>query len=352
VPHFKKILIVQTAFIGDVVLITPLIRETKNTFPSALIDVLVIPQTKDVLVNNPHIRRIITFDKRKNKLNAFIKTVRILRKQNYDLAILPHSSVPTIYLMLLSGIATRVGFDRGHAAKYLTMKVPYVNGQNWHVTQKNLHLLNLFSKRQFDIQTEIFPSERDKKKADSYLSKLPQKNRPVIAIAPGSVRNTKKWPEKHYIELTRLLGNAKFNIIFIGSKDEFSLCKNIIESANVPAINLAGKTSIIESAAVIQKCDLMVCNDSAALHIANAVQTDVFAFFGPTVTDFGFFPFRKGDHVFELDMDCRPCGSHGGKKCPSGHHKCMEDITPSHVCKIIQQEFNYIHYSKRKYAVL
>ncbi len=338
--NFKKILIVHTAYLGDVVLVTPLIRETKRMFPSAIIDVLVIPETKDVLLNNPHIRKIVTFNKRKNKFKAFIQTLKVLRKEKYDLAVLPHSSSTTIYLMLLAGIPQRIGFNRRHAADYLTMKVPYVNGRNWHVTKKNLHLLSVFGERSFDLQTEMFPSELDRKKADAILSELPHKNRPVIVIAPGSVRATKKWPEKHFFVLTRILEIYKYNLVFIGSKNEFSLCKHIIDSAEVDAINIAGKTTILESAAVIQLSDLMVSNDSATLHIANAVQTDVFAFFGPTVTDFGFFPFRKGDHVFELNMDCRPCGYHGGKKCPLKHHKCMEDILPEQVFGEIQRKFN------------
>ena len=338
--NFKKILIVHTAYLGDVVLVTPLIRETKRMFPSAIVDVLVIPETKDVLTNNPHIRKIITFNKRKNKFKAFVQTLKVLRKEKYDLAVLPHSSSTTIYLMLFAGIPQRIGFNRRHAADYLTMKVPYVNGQNWHFTQKSLHLLSVFGEQQFDLQTELFPSKPDIDKAASYLSKLPQNNRPVIVLAPGSVRSTKKWPEKHYIVLTKMLGIYKYNLVFVGSKDEFLLCKNIIEYAEVDALNLAGETTILESAAIIQKSDLMVCNDSATLHIANAVQTDVFAFFGPTVTDFGFFPFRKGDHVFELDMDCRPCGSHGGKKCPLEHHKCMVDIFPEQVFGEIQKKFN------------
>lgn len=337
--NFKKILIVHTAFLGDVVLITPLIRETNNIFPSAMIDTLVIPQTKGVLLNNPHLRKIITFDKRNNKLKAFVQTVNKLRKQNYDLAILPHSSVTTIFLMLLSGIPRRIGFDRGIAANFLTMKVPYVNGENWHVTKKNLHLLSVFSRKEFNLQTEMYPSESDRKTAVSYLSQFTQTNQSVITIAPGSVHNTKKWPEKHYIELTRMLGEAGYNLIFIGSKSEFILCESIIESAGVKALNLAGATSILESAAIIQKSNLMVCNDSGAMHIANAVQTDVIAFFGPTVPAFGFFPFRKMDHIFELDMNCRPCGNHGGKKCPLDHHHCMQNILPFHVFNHIQKKF-------------
>ena len=132
---YKRILIIQTAFLGDVILTTPLIRETKNLFASAQIDVLVLPQTKSILENNPQINNFILLDKRNNKLGAFLKTVLKIRKNKYDLAISPHSSLTTAYLMLLGGIgARRVGFDRWHAARYLTKKVPHL--QNIHKIKK------------------------------------------------------------------------------------------------------------------------------------------------------------------------------------------------------------------------
>jgi len=98
--------------------------------------------------------------------------------------------------------------------------------------------------------------------------------------------------------------------------------------------------SILESAAVVGLCDLMICNDSGALHMANAMKTDVFAFFGPTVQSIGYFPFRETDFVFELNMECRPCSSHGGRKCPLGHHLCVKDISPETVFDKVVERFS------------
>ena len=324
--HYQKILIIQTAFLGDVILITPFIRATKKLFPDALIDVLVIPQTKGVLTNNPHIRNILTFDKRKNKLGAFWKTVREMRENRYDLAISPHSSTTTAYLMLLAGIKQRLGFDRWHASKYLTLKVPHL--ENIHKTEKNLHLLSVFTNRIFTIQTELYADTQMMTKAEEMIKKGHFKNRPTIAMAPGSIWDTKRWPEVHYVRLAEMLHQARFNLLFVGAKEERALCEQIIQKAGVVSTNLAGETNILESAAVIGHCKLMICNDSGAMHIANAMQTDVFAFFGPTVQSIGYFPYRKNDVVFERDMDCRPCSSHGGEKCPLGHHLCMKEILP------------------------
>jgi len=322
--EFFNILIIQTAFLGDVVLITPLIRASKALFPQAKIDVLVIPQTREVLANNPFIENILTFDKRKNKLFSLAKTIGQLRSNKYDLAISPHSSVTTASIMLLSGIKQRLGFDRGLAAKFLTFKVPHLS--NGHKIQKNLFLLSAFGERQFSQQTELYPDGSAEAKLDQILASLPFNNRPLIAVSPGSAWATKRWPLSHYAHLSRLLYDKKYNLIFTGSAQEHLLCHDIILKSGAEALNFAGSLSILETAAVIKKCNLMICNDSGALHLANAMQTDVFAFFGPTVRSFGYFPFRKNDHIFETELSCRPCGSHGGKTCPLGHFKCMTEI--------------------------
>jgi len=331
----NRIIIVQTAFIGDVIIITPLIRAIKELYPKSILDVMVIPQTAGVLENNPNINEIILFDKRKNKVVSFIKTLLQLKKNKYDIAITPHSSVTTGLLLKYAKIKMRIGFDRWSAAKYLTDKVPHPDGI--HKTLKNLSLLSLLSDKTFSNQTELFPSEAMLAKADGLLLELKTKTNRLIAIAPGSVWFTKKWPTGYYKLLAEQLVKNNFGVVLIGSKDENRICEEVLPSKN--GINLAGELSLLESAAVISKCDLMICNDSGALHIANAMQTDLFAFFGPTVQSIGYFPFRKKDFIFERDMKCRPCGSHGGKQCHLGHHECMKMITPEVVLKKVLEKF-------------
>ena len=331
----KKILVVQTAFIGDVILITPLLKAIKKLYPIALLDVMVIPQTSGVLQNNPNINKIILFDKRKNKIISFIKTLLLIKKNKYDIVITPHSSVTTAMLLKHANIKIRIGYDRWSAAKYLTHKVPHP--ENIHKTIKNLSLLSVLSDKIFSNQTELFPSEEMTKNADNLIARIKNNSKKLIAIAPGSVWFTKKWPTEHYKTLAEKLAENNFGIVLIGSNNEEDICNEVLPNKN--AVNLAGKLSLLESAAVISMCDLMICNDSGALHIANAMQTDVFAFFGPTVKSIGYFPFRKEDFVFELEMDCRPCGSHGSNNCPLKHHNCMKNIYPDKVYKTVLNKF-------------
>lgn len=335
---FKRILLVQTAYLGDVILVTPLIRAVRELFPEAQIDILLIPQTAGALKNNPHLNRILLFDKRSDKKSAFVKTLREIKNAKYDLALSPHRSFTTGMLLFLAGIPRRVGFDRAPIRYFLTDRVPMPN--KGHTIEKNLKLLSVFSDQEFSIQTELFPSRQEKEKVQHLLAGLPD-NRPKIALAPGSVWPTKRWPKEYYRELVQMLKD-RFSLILVGSADERELCQWIIDRAQAEeALNLAGELTLLESAAAIEQCDLMICNDSGALHIANAMQTDVFAFFGPTIREFGFYPFRPNDVVFEIpDLYCRPCGKHGHYKCPEGHFRCMLEIKPQIVAQNVFAYFN------------
>ncbi|MBI9072009.1 MAG: lipopolysaccharide heptosyltransferase II [Melioribacteraceae bacterium] len=323
----KRVLVIQTAFIGDVILITPLIRGLKKVFPSAKIDVMVIPQTSEILDNNPNINQVILFDKRSNKIKAFIKIAKVLRKNKYDIAISPHSSLTTALLMFVSDIPARIGFARWSAQYFLTHKLTHI--KNTFKIKKNLHLLSPFSDEEFSIQTELFFREGMKLKADLLLSEFDSDVKKIIAVAPGSMWFTKRWPLEFYKELVSKLSKNNYGIVFIGSKAEHQICEEVAPGKKF--INLSGKLNLLESAAVINKCDLMVCNDSGAMHLANAVKTDVFVFFGPTVQRIGYSPIGKNDVVFETELECRPCGSHGSKKCPLKHFNCMRSIEPEFV---------------------
>jgi len=330
-----NILIVQTAFIGDVILITPLIRAVAELYPQAKIDVMVVAEAANLLENNPYINEVIVDSKRDNTFLSLFQLIKRIKSKHYDLAISPHSSFRTHLILYLSKIPERIGFNRGSAKWMLTKRIEHPVGP--HKIVKNLGLLKLLSDREFDLQTELFPSEKDKQKAEELLKPLSGKT--LIAIAPGSIWKTKCWELNSYISLCRKLLDSGYGIVLIGGESDKFLCEeieNAIPEDNANLINLAGVTNLLESAAVIKNCSLMICNDSGAMHIANAMQTRVFGFFGPTVQRFGYYPYRQGDRVFEVDLECRPCGSHGSKKCPQKHHNCMQKIEVEPVFKAVE----------------
>jgi heptosyltransferase-2 len=332
----KKILVIQTAFLGDAILTTPVFRELKKIVPDCKIHALVNKNSVELLKNDPNIDRIIAFDKKNGKFINFIKTVRLIKKNRYDEAFSMNISFTSSLLMLLGSIPVRVGPER---MNFLTHPVKF-SKKGLHIRKRAVELLKKrYPENAFDDSTKLYLSEKDKENADSIIKNLKYKN--IIGIAPGSVRGTKRWPEEYFTELLKLLSAKKISVITLGSRNEKELCDKIIrKSGNLYCENLAGELSLTESAAVIEKLDLLISNDSAPLHMANAINTPVYAFFGPTVKRFGCYPYREKDKILEVDLECRPCGTHGGKKCPLDHHNCMKNIKPEFVRKLIGDFYN------------
>jgi heptosyltransferase-2 len=328
----RPILIIQTAFLGDAVLTTGLVREIKRSFPSSKVDILLIPQTVDLFKYNPYIDRILTLDKRNPivKVQSFLRLIVAIGKNRYGSAFSVQGSTTSSLLMVMARIPKRIGFDN---QILLTDVVPL--DRKIHAGKRHLKLLEHLTGETRDSQTEIFWSEKERMSSQGIIAEARKKYPVVLGIAPGSIWNTKRWPEDYFAALMELISGEERMIFLFGGREDRALCDRLIEKSRSNALNMAGKLSILESCALIHELDLMISNDSAPLHIANAVRTDVFALFGPTVREFGFFPFRENDKIFEVDLPCRPCSKHGGKSCPEKHFRCMKNIHPSAVAEAV-----------------
>lgn len=330
----KRILVIQTAFIGDVILSTTIFKGIKNIFPDAKLDVLLIPQTSILLKDNKLINEIIEFDKREiqNRIGSIFTVVKKIKENKYDLAISIQSSLTSSLLMLLGKIPIRIGYPR---QKLITHTIDLEKGL--HIRKRVLQLLKPLSENSFDDQTELFYGEQEEFRVDKILNKIP--NKKIIALAPGSAQYTKQWPKEYFGELINLIEEEGFDTVLIGGPEDKFVCNEIKSKYNLDAVNLAGELSLLESAVLIKKIDLVISNDSAPLHIANAVKTDVIAIFGPTVKKFGCYPYRDGDKILEVELDCRPCSKHGGDSCPKEHFKCMKNIKPKMVFEVVKNKF-------------
>ena len=314
----KNILVIQTAFIGDLIMSTSIFPALKEIFPKSTIDVVTIPASSIILKNNPYVNNLFTFDKKntfKSKINSFFDLVKILKSNKYDIGISIQHSFTSSLLMLLSNIKYKVGNQR---MKFVDRNIQIPKGL--HNKDRVLSLLKAFTDKEFDNSTEIYFNNKIDIK-----NQLIKNNKKNICVAPGSVRKTKKLPTNKYIEIINNL--TDYNIYLIGANNEKIICDEILYNvSHENIVNFVGEFNLLESAELIKHSDLLLCNDSAPLHIGNAVNTTVFAFFGPTVKRFGCYPYREKDQMIEVDLDCRPCGKHGSNKCPLGHHRCMNDI--------------------------
>ena len=326
----KKILIFHTAFIGDIVLSTPLIKNIKKLYPDSEVTYVTTPAGKAILSNNPHIKEIIAYDKRgKNKgIKGMFSLVEDLRKKKFDIAYIPHRYLRSSLICFLGKIPTRIGYNISEGKVFLNKKVAY---------RKDLHevdrLLELLETECQDKKIELFPSEKDKEYIDNFLFDKIIENKKLIALAIGSKWNTKRWPIEYFNELIEKLEKIEnIQLILVGGNEE----KELPVKYSNKTINAIGETSLLQLAELISRCELIVTNDSSPIHIASAFDTYIIAIFGATVKELGFYPWSEKSEVIENNnLSCRPCGLHGGNECPEKHFKCMLQIKPDLVYRRI-----------------
>ncbi len=323
-----KILIIQTAFIGDVILTTPLFSTIKRHNSSAILHALVTPKTANILENNPHIARIVTFDKngKDTGLKGLGRVGNRLRRENYDVVFSPHKSIRSAVLAVQTKASVRVGFNDSSIPVFFNVKSVY--DKKKHEVERNLSLLQKFNVNVQPDHPSVFPGQADKRLVREYMVSNGL-GRPFVTIAPGSVWATKRWPVDAYKVLAKLLTKST-KVVLLGGKQDFSICEQV--KNNNPAItNTAGQFSLLQSAEIINRSSVLISNDSAPMHLASAVTTPVIAIFGPTVPEFGYAPYGEGNLVIEKQFECRPCRRHGSARCPIGTHDCMKQIKAEYV---------------------
>lgn len=315
-----KILIIQTAFIGDVILATALIEKLAIAQQGSQIDVLVRKGNEVLLANNPHINRVIVFDKKNNKYGNLIKVIREIRKERYDQVINVQRFFTTGLITTFSRAKEKTGFDKNPLSRFFDRKIIHkmkMQEGNYHETDRNQELIEHLSDRSA-AKPKMYPSQDD-------YSKVMQAS-DYVTLAPASVWFTKQYPKEKWIELiSAITHNVK--VILIGGPSDHTLCAEICSKATHPNIeNLSGNLSFTESAALMQRAKMNYVNDSAPLHIASAVNAPVTAIFCSTIPNFGFTPLSDVSHIIEYDevLQCRPCGIHGDKSCHQKHFKCSQ----------------------------
>lgn len=333
---FNKILIIQTAFIGDVILATPLIKKLHQYFPQAEIDFLVRKGNEGLLKGHPLLNELLIWDKKKNKYNTLLKLISRIRKNRYDLLINVQRFATTGILTALSNANYKVGFDKNPLSFLYHKKFPHPIDHATHEVERNLSLISEFTDKEL-IRPELFPSQ------DDFKTVAPYKHVPYICIAPASVWFTKQYPAEKWIDLIKSLA-FEGQILLLGAPSDLESCENIKKrSKRSNVINLAGKLSLLQSAALMKDAILNYVNDSAPLHLASAVNAHTCAVFCSTVPSFGFYPLADFSKIVEIKepLSCRPCGLHGYRSCPLGHFNCAHHIENSQLMEVFHQAMEH-----------
>lgn len=349
----QKFLVIQTAFIGDVVLATGIIEKLHACFPAAEIDFLVRKGNEALLKDHPFLHEVLVWDKKKDKLRNLWGLCQRIRRTRYDKVINVQRFAATGLLTAFSGARETIGFDKNPLSRFFTKRIPHVVSYDLrstsqreqaagdrgslpandsgttsrrrvapkHEIDRNQTLIQAFTD-DVPARPRLYPSPSDYAKVQEY------KGPAYITISPASVWFTKQYPKEKWVGFIDKVPPS-YRIYLLGAPSDAAGCEEIRSAARHPSITiLSGKLSFLQSAALMQDSVMNYVNDSAPMHFASAVNAPVTAVYCSTIPAFGFGPLSDKKFIVETKepLECRPCGLHGYKACPLGHFKCAYQI--------------------------
>ena len=330
----KNILLIQTAFTGDVVLATPLLEKLHRFYPEASIDFLLKKGNEGLLAGHPFVREVLIFNKKDGKPQQLWSLLWKIRRKKYDLVVNMHRFGSSGFLTAFSGAKQKFGFDKNPFSWSYTKKVAHEIGNGKHEVRRNLELIEHITDTKAELP-KLYPTETDEKLVSFHKTKGE-----YICIAPTSVWFTKQWPLEKWVELLKMIPTA-MRVYLLGAPSDRATCDEILKrSARDNSANLCGQLTFLQSASLMRQAKMNFVNDSAPLHFASAMNAPVTAIFCSTVPKFGFGPLSDDSVVMEIEEDlyCRPCGIHGYMECPEVHFKCALNIDVKKVASRITDE--------------
>jgi heptosyltransferase-2 len=329
----KRFLIIQTAFIGDVILATPVVEKLKEFYPDARIDFLLRKGNENLLKNHPKLHNLYVLDKGHQKYRNVVKMIRSLRKNRYDHIINLQRFATTGIITLFSKGQEKVGYDKNPLSFCYNKTIHHQIGTGEHEIERNLKTIHHLTDINF-AQPRLYPSSDDFEKVKKYQSA------DYITIAPTSVWYTKQFPSDKWIDFLDQV-DSKVHVYLTGGPDDRDACENIRrQTSHTSVYVLAGELTLLQTAALMKDAVMNYVNDSAPLHLASSMDAPVASVFCSTVPDFGFYPVSEESHILETDinLDCRPCGLHGYRACPLEHFKCARTIDTKKLLKVLKDK--------------
>ncbi|MEM7103962.1 MAG: glycosyltransferase family 9 protein [Bacteroidota bacterium] len=320
-----KFLVIQTAFIGDVVLATPVVEKLHRFFPDAAIDILVRKGNERLFDDHPFLNQVLIWDKKNGKTKNLGKLIAKVRSHQYSHVINLHRYWSSGLLAIFSGASEKIGFDKNPLSSFYSKKIRHIFGDKAnfiHEVDRNLSLIEHLTDGKTQVPV-LYPRPQD-------FDKIKPTGK-YVCIAPASVWTTKQYPLEKWKTFVDTIPNG-LSVYLIGGPLDKGLCHAILSESNHPQIvNLAGQLSFLESCALMKNAEMNYVNDSAPTHFASAVNAPVTTIYCSTIPEFGFTPLSDNSIILQTKttLNCRPCGIHGKKGCPLGHFNCADiNITP------------------------
>lgn len=329
----QKFLVIQTAFIGDAVLATALIEKLHNQFPGSAIDFMVREGNEGLLKNHPFLNELLVWKKKEGKYKNLLKLLKLVRHNKYDKVINVQRFAATGFLTVFSNAKETIGFDKNPWSLFYTRKIKHEisTQKNYlHEVDRNQKLIEHFTGSEA-AKPRLYPAKEDYEKIKQYQQTS------YLCLAPASVWFTKQFPKEKWISFINQLP-VTYNIYLLGAPSDVVLAEEIKHKSNNPnVINLAGKLTFLQSAALQQSAVMNYVNDSAPMHFASAVNAPVTAIYCSTVPSFGFGPLSDNSSIVQTlePLACKPCGLHGHKQCPLGHFKCALTIQNEQLLSVL-----------------
>ena len=318
----KKFLIIQTAFLGDAVLVTSIVEKLIAWYADAEIDLVVRKGNEGLFIGHPFLNRLHVWDKRTDKTRDLLRVIKSVRRTKFDHVINCQRFFSTGLMTVFARGDEKVGYNKNPLSFLFTKTVRHIIGDGRHEVDR----LNALIEHLTDGTRPMPELHPEPWALDDIKPKLGLSGEGLtvqyVTIAPASVWFTKQWPESKWIELVKALPKEQ-KVFIIGAPSDSELAQRII-AATGRGVDLTRELKLLESAALMKGAVMNYVNDSAPLHIASAMNAPVTVVFCSTVPAFGFGPLRENGHVVETNelLACRPCGLHGYKACPKGHFKC------------------------------
>jgi heptosyltransferase-2 len=319
----QRLLIIQTAFIGDVILATALVEKIRQHYQGQIeIDFLLRKGNESLLEAHPHIHRLWIWDKQQSKYRNMWRLIGELRQRRYAYIINVQRFAASGLFTVLSGAKTTIGFDKNPLSAFFTRRYTHRIGDGTHETVRNQQLISTLTDN-IPAKPRLYPLPKHYEQVATF------QQTPYVCIAPASVWFTKQFPIEKWVELINKIPD-NLNVMLLGGKEDAALCGQILQQARHPNLqNLAGQLGLLASAALMAGAVMNYVNDSAPMHLASAVNAPVCAVYCSTVPAFGYGPLSDKKFIVETTekLDCRPCGLHGYKTCPKGHFRCAMSIS-------------------------
>lgn len=320
---------IRLSSLGDVVLATAAVAALRQEVPAAELHVLTKPAFRSLFAGNPGVAAVLEW----NPAAGLGRLARDLRRQNYAWIVDLHANLRTRLLRVLVPGPRWSVYAKGALRRRLAVwrhRPELLAGQPY-VVERYLAALAPLGVHRRETLPRLYLTDSERERAAALLRDGGWDGQaPLIGLAPGARWATKAWPPEHWADLARAVVAGGLGCpILVGGAAERELCEGVLRQAGTAGVHLGGRTDVRETAAVLERCSVLVTNDSAPLHLAGAVGTRVVALFGPTVPGFGFGPLGREDIVLEETLACRPCSLHGDDRCPVGTHQCLQQITPA-----------------------